>query len=264
MPIVGHILKPLFFGIKMTPSLKTDHYQEYYCATSDEGRKVYFYLDIQYKILEHESFQNQLNKSVNIDITIAYLHEHGNSSINNSENNIWSLSTPSNDRCILNDSVMIANSYRSLGIGKLVLNKILSIAAKFIPTYSLTGTLGNYAGETGDANEENFDRRFKLYDGIGFKVSDSKFSIDKLENLNFIEDDFKGMKKIDMPKELSALQIENYDLAKDNERLNDVVARYSKTSQSNYEEIQGLKFKLFSTFFLSIAVISFILYNTML
>lgn len=65
----------------------------------------------------------------------------------------------SNKSCTLKDSILIADEYRSYGIGSFLLNKILSEAVKYVPDYSLTASLS----VADDREEENRLRRNTLY-----------------------------------------------------------------------------------------------------
>ena len=124
--------------------------------------------------------------------------------------NSWSLEAKS-DHCRFTRDIMIQEQYRSYGIGRLAINKMLSIAQEHVPAYSLKGVLANVYP---DASKKNYDRRDKLYRNIGFTIEEDSFHIDRIGNLN-IKQSIDDIEKIDLAEELYVVLNEKKELEND-------------------------------------------------
>ncbi|EGD5392115.1 N-acetyltransferase, partial [Campylobacter jejuni] len=98
--------------------------------------------------------------------------------------------------------------YQSLGIGTFLINKMLEIALKYVPTARLSGTLSAVDEEI----LENHIRRDKLYKNLGFIFNEDNtgFSIEQIGDLK-IRKDFDYIQEVhilNMCYQLSNLQHE--------------------------------------------------------
>ncbi|EDI9870518.1 N-acetyltransferase [Campylobacter coli] len=141
-------------------------------------------------------------------VDYQYLKNGNNITPNIHKNqNDWWLSYEC-DRWSFHSSIAIRDEYQSLGIGTFLINKMLEIALKYVPTARLSGTLSAVDEEI----LENHIRRDKLYKNLGFIFNEDNtgFSIEQFGDLK-IRKDFDYIQEVhilNMCYQLSNLQHE--------------------------------------------------------
>ncbi|ELZ2575851.1 N-acetyltransferase [Campylobacter coli] len=139
-------------------------------------------------------------------VDYQYLKNGNNITPNIHKNqNDWWLSYEC-DRWSFHSSIAIRDEYQSLGIGTFLINKMLEIALKYVPTARLSGTLSAVDEEI----LENHIRRDKLYKNLGFIFNEDNtgFSIEQIGDLK-IRKDFDYIQEVrifDMCNQLAELQ----------------------------------------------------------
>ncbi|EAI5398667.1 GNAT family N-acetyltransferase, partial [Campylobacter upsaliensis] len=132
------------------------------------------------------------------------------------------------DRWSFHSSIVILDKYQSLGIGTFLINKMLEIALKYVPTARLSRTLSAVDEEI----LENHIRRDKLYKNLGFIFNEDNtgFSIEQIGDLK-IRKDFDYIQEVhilNMCYQLRNLQYEKEGDVKLLESYKDDIRKLNK------------------------------------
>jgi len=181
---------------------------------------------------------NKDYRNLNISLEIEYLFlidMTGKCKKHNSfkRGDSWSLETKSDDYCRFTRDIMIQEQYRSYGIGRLAINKMLCIAQEYVSECSLKGTLSSVYP---DASKENYGRRENLYKNIGFIIEEGSFHIERIGDLK-IKQNIDGIEKVDLVEELYVALQEKRELA-------DKIFNLEKANKYSSETNSGLRSKV--------------------
>lgn len=223
--------------------LNDSKYTEFYITNKKEGEQLFFKVDYHSNIYENSN--KEINFSMEVEVSYLFLiKDNKHQEKVRGSNRFVIESIVSYKSCTLKDSILIADEYKSYGIGSFLLNKILSEAAKHVPDYSLTASLS----VEDDREEENRLRRNALYENAGFKIImdenstsciNGKIEIDKLSNLK-LERKFDYIETIDFYKIADRL----CKLSKENEILLDEKDKFYRLYNIYKNENNNLYVKL--------------------
>ncbi|ECQ8136546.1 GNAT family N-acetyltransferase [Campylobacter upsaliensis] len=156
---------------------------KFYISKKSE-KEVCFKLDFEIEISGGE--EKIYKVEIRAFVDYQYLKNGNNITPNIHKNqNDWWLSYEY-DRWSFHSSIAILDKYQSLGIGTFLINKMLEIALKYVPTARLSGTLSAVDEEI----LENHIRRDKLYKNLGFIFNEDNtgFSIEQIGDLKIRKD----------------------------------------------------------------------------
>ncbi|EHD3049416.1 GNAT family N-acetyltransferase, partial [Campylobacter upsaliensis] len=151
---------------------------KFYISKKSE-KEVCFKLDFEIEISGGD--EKIYKVEIRAFVDYQYLKNGNNITPNIHKNqNDWWLSYEY-DRWSFHSSIVILDKYQSLGIGTFLINKMLEIALKYVPTARLSRTLSAVDEEI----LENHIRRDKLYKNLGFIFNEDNtgFSIEQIGDL---------------------------------------------------------------------------------
>ncbi|ECJ8454069.1 N-acetyltransferase [Campylobacter upsaliensis] len=198
---------------------------KFYISKKSE-REVCFKLDFEIEISGGD--EKIYKVEIRAFVDYQYLKNGNNITPNIHKNqNDWWLSYEY-DRWSFHSSIVILDKYQSLGIGTFLINKMLEIALKYVPTARLSRTLSAVDEEI----LENHIRRDKLYKNLGFIFNEDNtgFSIEQIGDLK-IRKDFDYIQEVhilNMCYQLRNLQYEKEGDVKLLESYKDDIRKLNK------------------------------------
>ncbi|EMH0453553.1 N-acetyltransferase [Campylobacter upsaliensis] len=198
---------------------------KFYISKKSE-KEVCFKLDFEIEISGGD--EKIYKVEIRAFVDYQYLKNGNNITPNIHKNqNDWWLSYEY-DRWIFHSSIVILDKYQSLGIGTFLINKMLEIALKYVPTARLSRTLSAVDEEI----LENHIRRDKLYKNLGFIFNEDNtgFSIEQIGDLK-IRKDFDYIQEVhilNMCYQLRNLQYEKEGDVKLLESYKDDIRKLNK------------------------------------
>ncbi|EIJ6627365.1 N-acetyltransferase [Campylobacter upsaliensis] len=198
---------------------------KFYISKKSE-KEVCFKLDFEIEISGGD--EKIYKVEIRAFVDYQYLKNGNNITPNIHKNqNDWWLSYEY-DRWSFHSSIVILDKYQSLGIGTFLINKMLEIALKYVPTARLSRTLSAVDEEI----LENHIRRDKLYKNLGFIFNEDNtgFSIEQIGDLK-IRKDFDYIQEVhifNMCYQLRNLQYEKEGDVKLLESYKDDIRKLNK------------------------------------
>ncbi|HEP3231595.1 TPA: N-acetyltransferase [Campylobacter upsaliensis] len=198
---------------------------KFYISKKSE-KEVCFKLDFEIEISGGD--EKIYKVEIRAFVDYQYLKNGNNITPNIHKNqNDWWLSYEY-DRWSFHSSIVILDKYQSLGIGTFLINKMLEIALKYVPTARLSRTLSAVDEEI----LENHIRRDKLYKNLGFIFNEDNtgFSIEQIGVLK-IRKDFDYIQEVhilNMCYQLRNLQYEKEGDVKLLESYKDDIRKLNK------------------------------------
>lgn len=226
-------------------------YTKYYISHKQKNKQLYFKVDYHFNIFIDTD--KRVNFSMEAKVSYLILVKDNKTYETLRRSNNWDLTSfPHGKSCSLNNCVLIADDYKSYGVGTLLLHEILSKANEYIPEYSLRADLSFV-----DEGEDNKERRDTLYKNIGFKFRTSTVYVDenktpitkneiyteKLSDLKFYKE-FDSIEVLDEYKIIDLfckLNKRNEDLISSNKTLANRVDFYRNNNTELYSSLRKHK-----------------------
>lgn len=212
--------------------MRKDSFKEYtknYISTKKEDEKLFF--ELNFKVSVYYDSNSIIKLEIRVIIKYLYLLKKDTFidifSCDNKKEDIWLFDAHRAFKSAsLCDSVMIATSYRSYGIGSFILNEVMKIANNYVPDYSLKGTLSLV-----DEELDNKDRRNNLYKNIGFNIREHDFHIEHISNLN-LDREYNYIKIVNMSHILNELNNKNHEIKTLKLELNNIKSIHKKMKKN--------------------------------
>lgn len=239
-------------------------YTKYYISHKQKNKQLYFKVDYHFNIFIDTD--KRVNFSMEAKVSYLILVKDNKTYETLRRSNNWDLTSfPHRKSCSLNNCVIIADDYKSYGVGTLLLHEILSKANKYIPEYSLCADLSFV-----DEGEDNKERRDTLYKNIGFKfrtsavyVGENKTPVTKNEIYTEKLSDLKFYKEFDSIEVLDEYKIAdlfcklnkmNEDLISSNKTLANRANFYKNDNTELYSSLRKHKLIILGLILITISL----------